>query len=252
MAVNDTSMGGSGRAFPTTVWSEILKAGDRSHPDCREQMEHLVRQYWKPVFAYVRTSWKKPVEDAKDLTQGFFVHLLDKDRLARLQPERGSFRGFLKRSVHNFVIDQQRADIARRPSSGPLFSLDATPGELDRLGPVSPDDTPDKVYDREWFRCLFHAAMEDLEKSLKKSGREKYYEVFRVYCLDPLEGKLAPDRKTPTYGEVGERFGLKETDVGNYLNYARATVREILRTRIREYVTSEDEVERELREAIEG
>ncbi len=252
MAVNDTSMGGSGRAFPTTAWSEVLEAADRSNPECREGLEYLVRMYWKPVFAYVRTAWRKPVEDAKDLTQGFFAHLLDKDRLSRLTPERGSFRGFLKRSVHNYVIDQQRADIARRPSAGQLYSLDAGPGELDRLGPASPDDTPDKVYDREWFRCLFDAAISDLEARLKADGKEVYFDVFRMYCIDPVTGKPDEGKHSPTYGEIGEKFGVKETDVGNYLNYTRAAVREIMRQRIREYVASDEEVDRELHEAVGG
>jgi len=250
MGVQDTSMGGSGRAFPTTAWSEVLEAADRSNPECREGLEHLVRIYWKPVFAYIRTAWKKSVDDAKDLTQGYFSHLLDKDRLSRLNPERGSFRGFLKRSVHNYVIDQMRADIARRPAGGNLYSLDAGEGELDRLGPASPDDSPDKVYEREWFRCLFDAAISDLEERLKADGKGVYFEVFRMYCIDPVTGKPSDEKNSPTYGEIGEKFGLKETDVGNYLNYARACVREMLRQRIREYVASDDEVDLELQQAV--
>ena len=71
-----------------------------------------------------------------------------------------------------------------------------------------------------------------------------------MYCIDPVTGKPSEGRNAPTYGEIGEKFGIKETDVGNYLNYTRAAVREMLRLRIREYVASDEEVDLELREAV--
>jgi len=242
----DTSMIGGSPSFPTTVWSNVLSAGDPSTPECRAQLEKLIRVYWKPAFAYIRTAWRKPVEDAKDLTQAFFAHLLDKGRLARLRPERGSFRGFMKQSIRNFLIDFERAEAARRPDEK-LLSLDAAPGELDRLGPAAADDTPERAYDREWFRCLFATAIADLKDRLEQDGKARYFEVFRFYCLEPEE-----EPSSPTYREVAAKLALPETDVANYLHYARTEVQRLLRERIRDYVASDDDVERELREAAAG
>jgi hypothetical protein len=63
--VRETTMGGSGRGFGQTAWTVILKARDR------KELGALVEMYWKPCYFYVRRKGHD-VEDAKDLTQGFF------------------------------------------------------------------------------------------------------------------------------------------------------------------------------------
>jgi len=112
----ETAIGGPDTAFRTTVWSDILAAGDPAHPRSRDLMALLLRTYWKPAYMYVRTMWKANVEDAKDLTQAFFARLLEKDFCARLRPERGSFRGYLKRALKNFLLNARRHDAARAPA----------------------------------------------------------------------------------------------------------------------------------------
>lgn len=252
MSVGETGTGP--RDFPTTIWSDILAAGDPGSPACRGKLEHLMRLYWRPVFAYVRAASRKSVEDSKDLTQGFFAHLLERGVLARLRPERGSFRGFVKRAVKNFIVDQERAQAARRPE-GPVLSLEGD--DLD--APVATD--PDAAYDREWFRALFAAAIDDLRQQLVREDKQVYFDVFRMYCLDPARSADASRSTTmsggslptaPTYREIADRLGLKETDVTNYLSYCRAAVRKALRARVRDYVDSDAEVERELQEAAAG
>ncbi|MBI2901434.1 MAG: sigma-70 family RNA polymerase sigma factor [Planctomycetes bacterium] len=252
--MEDTSSMPGPRSFPSTVWSDVLAAGDPSHPACRAKLEHLMRLYWRPVYAYIRAAGRKSPEEAKDVAQGFFAHLLEKDAFAKMRPERGSFRGFVKRAVKNFLVDGERAQAIRRPA----FSIDAKPEELDRLAPEAAGDTPERAYDREWFRSLFAAAIDDLRRQLAREGKIVYFDVFRMYCLDPADspdasrstavsGKSLPD--APTYREIAEKLGIKETDVTNYLSYCRAAAKKILRARVRDYVGSDDEVERELAEA---
>lgn len=253
MASDDPALVSGNPSFPTTVWSDILSAGDPASPACRERLEKLIRIYWRPAFAYIRAAWRKSIEDAKDLTQAFFAHLLDKDRLSRLRPDRGSFRGFLKHAIRNFLIDCERAESVRRPDLPPI-SLDAQPGELERLGPASPGEPPERAYDREWFRCLFAAAIAELREGLAREGKDVYFEVFRVYCLEPTEGvtdtnPLQASGSAPTYGEIAKRLGLRETDVANYLHYCRTEAKRILRERIRDYVADDRDVDRELAEA---
>ena len=246
--LKDTDIGGGNRKFPTTIWSNILEAADRGSPRNRQQVEKLLRDYWKPVYLHIRLGWSKSVEDAKDLTQAFFSHLLEKEFLSRLRPDLGSFRSYLKRSVKNFVIDTERSAAARRPD-GPLFSLETSPGELEKIGPASPDETPDRAYDREWFDCLFEAGLKSLKTALESEKKPLYWEVFRLYCLEPLnqdDGGGAP----PTYRDIAAKLHLKETDVRNYLTYCRRSLQNLLRERIREYALTESEVEQELELAL--
>ena len=240
----DTSMGGPRDQFPSTLWSDILAAG----ADDGARLEKLCRAYWKPVYAYIRAAWRKPVEEAKDLAQAFFARLLEKDTLARLRPERGSFRGYLKVALKHFLIDAERADAARRPAA-PVFSLDAAPDELERLGPAAEGEAPEDTYDREWFRGLLDASIDELERRLKAEGKSKVFDVFRVYCIDP---QASPSPNPPTYREVAERLRLKETDISNHLGVCRVALTNILRSRIRDYVPTEADVEREWRETLGG
>jgi RNA polymerase sigma-70 factor (ECF subfamily) len=237
-------MGGRGEQFPSTIWSDILAAG----ADDGARLEKLCRAYWKPVYAYVRAAWRKPVEEAKDLTQAFFARLLEKEALARLRPERGSFRGYLKVALKHFLIDAERAEAARRPSA-PVFSLDAAPDELDRLGPSAEGEAPEDAYDREWFRGLLDEAIDELERRLKAEGKSKVFDVFRAYCIDPQTSAAA---EAPTYRDVAERLNIKETDISNHLAVCRHALMNIQRARIRDYVPTEADVERELRETLGG
>lgn len=260
MDPTDTNIGGRERRFRTTNWSQILAAGDPSHPRCAEHWEELVHTYWKPVYCYVRAAWKKSNEDAKDLTQAFFAYLLEKGYLARMRPEQGSFRGYLKRALSHFLIDADRHQEARSPTKA-MFSIDARPELFERLGPASAEETPETAFDREWFRCVLEESIQDLEGQLVKQGKAVYFKVFSLYCLD-LSGASDPARTTtllqkegssePTYREIGERLGIRESDVRNYLSSCRTELRRILRDRIRDYVADEKDVESELLEVLRG
>lgn len=243
MPFDDTSIGGPAQAFPSTVWSRLEAARDPSHPEYRRGLDHLLSSYWKPAFTYIRIAWRKPVEDAKDLTQAFFARLLEKSFVAGFQPERGSFRRYLKQALKYFLINAERDASIRRPE-GPLLSLEATSEELAKISPASPEETPDAAYDRQWFSDLVDSAIRELEATLGRDGKADYFRVFRCYLLE--------DASSTTYSQVAARLELRETDVRNYLHHCRVALRQILRDRIREYVESDSDVERELINFLNG
>ncbi|MBI2921436.1 MAG: sigma-70 family RNA polymerase sigma factor [Planctomycetes bacterium] len=241
MRGNDTSMGGAGRGFPSTVWSEILEAADAAGARYRELMDGLIRRYWKPVYAYVRIAWRRGNEDAKDVTQAFFARLLEGGSVLRLRPEKGTFRSYLRASLKNFLIDFERAEFSRRKIAGAL-SLDADPEWLERLGPAAATETPEAAYDREWVRCLVSESVEALRAELEREGKGEWYRVFARYCLDGG----AP----PTYRELAAELGLTETDVRHRLERCRERLRAVLRARILDTAASPEDADRELAEVL--
>lgn len=243
MNERDTVLGGGRGSFPTTMWSDILSAGDPSDAACRERWNRLIQNYWKPVYAFIRATWRKQVEDAKDLTQAFFTYFLQKDYLSRMRPERGTFRSYLRQALRHFLVDAARYQASRQPSTG-LVALDGTFEELDRIGLAAQGETPEQLFDREWFATVFDASVKDLQSLLLAQGKERYFDVFRAYCLGEDR------RESPTYGEVAEKVGLKETDVRNHLTFCRNALRQILRARIRDYVSSDAEVDDELQQVL--
>ena len=103
--------GGLPDGFATTQWSLVLAAQETPQPS--QALEGLCRVYWLPVFVFVRRcGFDRP--DAEDLTQAFFVHILQRDWLSHADPERGRFRGFLRASVRQFVQRSRRAASAEK------------------------------------------------------------------------------------------------------------------------------------------
>ena len=80
--------------FPTTCWGRILLASDPAAPEARGALEELCRDYWYPLYAFVRRKGHDP-ETAEDLVQGLFTDLLERGGFLEVQQERGRFRSFL-------------------------------------------------------------------------------------------------------------------------------------------------------------
>src|SRR5260370_41727391 len=90
------------RHFGSTRWSLVAAAGQRRSPESQEALETLCRLYWYPLYAYARRRLPS-VDDAQDLTQAFFVQLLEKEYLQDADPQRGKFRSFLLTAFDPFL-----------------------------------------------------------------------------------------------------------------------------------------------------
>jgi DNA-directed RNA polymerase specialized sigma24 family protein len=98
----------SGRAqFATTRWSLILSQGvSESRGSAPDALAQLCQIYWRPIFTFIcRRGY--PVPDAQDLTQDFFMMILEDKFFASADPDRGRFRCFLLKSLKNFLIDAE-------------------------------------------------------------------------------------------------------------------------------------------------
>jgi RNA polymerase sigma factor (sigma-70 family) len=223
----DTVIGGPSGGFPSTVWSDILALRDPAQ--ARAKLEGLIRRYWKPVYLHIRLTWGKSNEEAKDLTQALFEHLLDGNRLALADPSLGSFRSYLKASARNFLANRARDDSAVKRGGG------ASLVPLDETEPVAADMTPDLAFDREWARIVLDDALARLKERLERGGKRIYHTIFWLEA-DGL-----------SYREIAERLKIAESDVRNHLGFARRLLRRLMRERIREYVEADAAVEEELR-----
>src|SRR6058998_2359630 len=114
--------------FPDTMWFMVKGAANTASPEAHQALESLCRAYWEPIYAFIRRTGKSP-HDTEDLTQRFFMHLLQDDRLQQAEPEKGKFRFFLQRSVKNFLVDDWRRKPALERHSGGLIEIDAEQGE---------------------------------------------------------------------------------------------------------------------------
>jgi hypothetical protein len=96
------SVAGGRPNFLTSQWSLVVAASAQGDVASRDALEELYRLYCYPVYAFIRHR-SHGRQDAQDLTQDFFVHLVEKSTLARADPQRGRFRSFLRGALDYFL-----------------------------------------------------------------------------------------------------------------------------------------------------
>jgi len=97
-------MGGIAKKFLTTHWSLLEDYKVSEGDENRALAGQLLKQYWKPVYAYLRRMGYDN-EQAKDLTQEFFLEVvLNRHLIERADSTRGSFRSLLLHALHQFLI----------------------------------------------------------------------------------------------------------------------------------------------------
>ncbi|MBI2931022.1 MAG: sigma-70 family RNA polymerase sigma factor [Planctomycetes bacterium] len=227
---SETSLGGNRRDFPATTWGMVAGVRDDASPRRREALENLCLRYWKPVYHAIRAAWSKDNEAAKDLTQAFFLSLLEGDALRRYAPERGSFRAYLKGILRNFAADRHDLERALKRGGGTkTLSLEGLPKDPGSI-------PPDALFERAWKKEVFERALDAARRWFSCRGREIQFRV-----LEAID--LAANR--PTYAQVAERLSLTEAVVRNYLFLARERVRTEVRAELSDLVTDPQTLEEE-------
>ena len=123
----DTDMGGSGGRFFTTDWSQVFGARTEDEDRRRRVLGDLARQYWRPVYCYLRKRGHNN-ELAKDLTQDFFTGpVLSKELFQIADPNKGRLRTLLLGALGHLVASHFRKK-GRQKRSGdrPTVSLPET------------------------------------------------------------------------------------------------------------------------------
>ncbi len=217
-------MGSPAVRFGETLWSTVLKARDRS-PSALGRVAHA---YWKPVYFFVRRRGRS-VEDAKDLTQGFFASLLERDALAGVDPRRGKFRTFLLACLDRYLSNERERAAARKRGAGKA-PLDLREAEREL---TSRADTPEEAFERGWRADVLARAFE----------RMRGAPHFDAFALAMSEG-LGPS-------EIAARLRLKPKDAENAILRARSRYRELVLAEIRLDVETRAEAEEELARILE-
>ena len=208
------------REFPSTSWSLVSGLRNSSPEVRRKALEGLCVRYWAPVLHYVRRAWSKTHEDAKDLTQGFFLELVDGESMRKYAPDKASFRTYLKLLLSRYSADQNDLRKALKRGGGRrIVPIDDGDAPLRLADPNA--DSPEKAFDRAWKAGVLERAMERTRRHFVETRREIQFQAFEEYEVNPASDN-------PTYAQVAEKIGRSESDVRNYL----FTVKEKLRDEI--------------------
>jgi len=167
---HDLSVGGKA-SFPETRWSLVLAAGGEDASLRRAALSELCQQYWYPLYAYVRRRGATP-DDAQDITQGFFEHLLELKVIERLGgADKGKLRSYLLTSIQNWMTKQYHKRAAQKRGGGTVFSMDSlTAEERYKLEP-SHSETPERLFERRWALTLLDQAIVRLRADYESAGK---------------------------------------------------------------------------------
>ena len=226
--------------FPSTRWSAVFAANvEQSTADQKQALEDLCKAYYQPLYGYARRRGSSP-EDAMDLTQGFFAHLIETELFAKTDPENGKLRTYLLTCFRHYVSKENtRARAQKRGGDRQFIPLNGVALE-ERYG-KSPrvNETPETLYERQW-------AMRLLEQALGRVGRT-YHDSGRGELFDVLRSTLTGAAAESDYRTVAARLKINEGAVRTAIHRLRGRFRDALREAVADTVLDPGDVDQELR-----
>jgi len=189
-----------GSVFPVTRWT-LVDAAASSKNESKEALGTFCQSYWYPLYAFARRSgFSAP--DAEDLTQGFFMRLLEKSWLSDADRTKGKLRTFLLIAFRRFQTNEWRHGMALQRGGGKVMVMSDLEGVEDRYAGAQPGLTAEELFDRQWALALLGNVLESLEKEFSDNGKQKDYDV--------LKGVLMADHGELNYAELAETLETSE------------------------------------------
>lgn len=224
--------------FLTTQWSLVLRAG-ASNEQSQAALAALCERYWYPLYAYVRRRTTN-VEDARDIIQGFFARLLEKNVLAGVTQSGGRFRSFLLVAVKNYLANERdRAIAQKRGGAQPHLSLDFERFESKLALEPAHELTPDRLFERQWAIALLEAVMQRLENEYAADGKGLQFILLKAALTG--SGERLP------YAEIASQLGISEEAARQIASRLRKRYRELLREEVGSTVAEPREIDDEIR-----
>lgn len=225
--------------FETTRWSVVLAAGNEPTQESTAALEYLCRVYWYPLYAHIRRRGYSEA-DAKDLAQGFFAHLLERQALQRVSPERGKFRSFLLAALNYYIRDVRGRELAqKRGGDCVTISFDAYVGEERyALEPVN-GQSPDRLFEQRWALALLDQVLEQLRQEFSTAGKAGQF--------TRLSGCLLENESWGGYTAAARDLDHSEEAVRKIVERMRRRYREIFREEVAKTVADPAAVDQELR-----
>jgi RNA polymerase sigma-70 factor (ECF subfamily) len=201
----------------------------------------LCEAYWQPLYCYALRRGCG-AEDARDLTQGYFALLLEKDYLGDVRLREGRFRSFLLRSFTNFLSkERDRARALKRGGGKVPLPLDTASEGSSPLGAVDML-TPEAVFERQWALEVLERALDRLRREAVAAAREAEFARLSEY--------LTGDEPGEPYSEVARELGTSEGAIKATVHRLRRRYGRILREEIAATVADPEDIDAELRHLL--
>jgi DNA-directed RNA polymerase specialized sigma24 family protein len=229
----------AGRAgFPVTRWSVVNAAAEGDTRASGEAMEKLCRDYWFPLYAFARRSGQSAA-DAKDLTQGFFALLLEKDWLATADRKKGKLRTFLLTAFRRFMAKEwRRSQAEMRGGQVAILSWEEADAE-NRYAASRVEIPAEEIFDRQWALTLMERTISGLRNEFNQAGKAEHFELLKATLMSP--------RGAIDYAEMAVPLAMNEGAVRVAVHRLRKRFRALFREEVARTLAEGQDVDEELR-----
>ncbi len=225
--------------FATTHWSVVLTAASNDTTRSQMAMARLCQTYWYPLYAYVRRRGHS-AQDAQDLTQSFFLYLLEQRWVGRADPERGRFRSFILATINHFLANEWKKGMAqKRGGDCQHLSLDWAVAEQRFYLEPAAQVAPDKLFDKQWALSLLSGVIDRLEHEYQSDGRADLFAALKQTLLGL--------RDSQPYAELALALDLNESAVKVAVHRLRKRYRKLICAEIAHTLDNPQEIEAEMR-----
>lgn len=235
---DSTAVGGA--QFHTTRWTLVMAAAQSQAEGGKAALAKLCQLYWYPLYSFARRRGCSS-HDAQDLTQGFFMHLLEHRALTQVDRLKGKFRSFLLASFQNYLYNEsKRARSFKRGGGFEFVSLDWESAEIRyRLEPAD-HLTAEKIFDARWAMTLLKQVMVRLSAQYAAQRKASTFEALQVFL------RIGDSRDLPSYEEVAKTLGVGVPAVKSLIHRLRKQYTAILREEVGRTVSDPAEIDGEI------
>jgi len=235
----NSNLPGAGR-FATTHWSVVMAAGRPKSASYQQALETLCKTYWFPLYVYLRRQGYDS-HQAEDYTQAFFAGLLARRGLRLADPKRGRFRSFLLTSLKHFLSNERaRARAKKRGGGRKVLSLDFQNAESQYALEPRDELSPEKLFERSWALTVLARTMARLQAEAVSTNKRKLFDHLKIF--------LTAEKSSVPYRDAAAELDMTEGAVRVAIHRLRRRYRELLRDEIAQTVTSDDQIDEEIRD----
>jgi RNA polymerase sigma-70 factor (ECF subfamily) len=227
------------RRFSTTRWSLVVAAAaGHGGEEARAALAELCRLYWYPIYAFVRRRYGP--DDSADLTQSFFLRLIERGDFASADRTRGRFRSWLLGGLKHFLANEWDHATAQKRDIRKVVWLDEGVAERRYQLEPSSEITPERLYDRQFGLCLLERALERLRAACVAEGEADSFDKLKRF----LPG---PDMDEGAYRPIAESLGVQPNHLKVMVHRLRRRYGAFVREEIAELVETREQIDEEIR-----
>jgi len=241
MKSGESSVAGGAGLFHTTRWTLVMASAHDQSQTGRAALAALCQIYWYPLYAFARGRGHSP-HDAQDLTQGFFLQILEHRALSQVDRLKGKFRSFLLACFQNFLlVEARRARRLKRGGQYQFVSLDLASAENRyRLEPVD-YLTAEKIFEARWAVTLLEQAMTVLRQKCLAQEKQSVFDTLKVFV------GIGESRPETSYENAAKSLGVGVGTVKTLIHRLRKQYFDTLREEVARTVSDPAEIDEEIR-----